>query len=174
MNGTPRQAILSSQNHHLRRTLTKDWRVFPQDRSPQVPLTLWAPLFAVFSVTALIGLSLTLQSPLPPRNMKAQDFIAFPQFSVGATVEVREDGTVHSAPGINPLAEDTGIALNTGVVLNRLLQQGRWIYHIRFVRGLTGWVFEPDLVAGSRRPSTTRPDDPDKHDPAASRASETT
>ncbi len=133
--------------------LNKSWTLLPR-RDPYPGTNSWLPIGMIVLVMATLTVLAAIYDPYSAINtsvikpLVSLDRMAptAPHFAEGATVRVRLAGTIYTGPEAKMLLQDALPADNTGVIVDGVWEQGRWLYQVRFAQGVIGWVGEMDLI----------------------------
>lgn len=143
----------------LRAVLTKSWTIFPRKTDSFREPNSWWPITVIMIIMGGITLAALYYDPYSPHNfllirpLMSLDQVqpTAPKFVEGGTVRVRMLGTVYAGVDTDRLLEDPP-ELKSGVILDGIWKQGRWLYQIRFSPTQIGWVGEPDLIPLNQGP----------------------
>lgn len=137
----------------LNALLNKSWTILPRRNQTFPEQNSWWAIAVIWIVLGGLTLGALYYDPYSPHNALAikpltrmEPLPTSPQFTEGAAVRVRMPGTVYAGTETDrPLQEPLPDA-KSGVVLDGIWKQGRWLYQVRFSPTQVGWVGEPDLI----------------------------
>jgi hypothetical protein len=153
----PLHAFVENGLQGLRTLLKKSWTILPR-QDPFKGYNSWWPIVVIVVVMVIFTILATYYDPFSPLNTTQvkpligldQQAPTNPHFAEGAAVQVQLAGTVYADPSAHTMLQEALPEGNTGVVVDGVWRQGRWLYQVRFSPTVVGWVGEMDLIPASR------------------------
>jgi hypothetical protein len=109
--------------------------------------SMW-PMIIIFvsGIAATFFMAMSSYSMRPVRPIPSLKISAPAGLAAGMPVQLRQGAPIYARPGSDLLTDSGSVGPASGVVVDGLRHQDRWLYQIRFSPERTGWVAESDLV----------------------------